>query len=82
MKKQIEKTQSKLDNEMAKAGENAKKFQELSARYQDMEANLMQTEAERVSLAEKLNVDKNDVMVDNARFDEEIMENYIEEAER
>ena len=67
---------------MANAVEKAKEFEELTARFEETEAKIKQTELERVNLAEKLNVDKNDVMVENARFDEQLVEGYIEEAER
>ena len=77
-----ERAHSKLHEEMSKAVEKSDKFEELRARFQDVEMALTETEEKRAKLAEKLNVTKNDAMVDNARFDEEIIEKYAEETDR
>ena len=82
LKSKCENTQSKLDEEASALVNRMKEFEELRERFQDTELVLMQAEQERSALADKLKIDKADAIVDNAKFDEEIISSYAEEAER
>ena len=82
LKSKCEDTQSKLDEEVSALLNRTKEFEELRGRFQETELKLMQTEEERLELADRLKIDKADAAVDNAKFDEEIVANYAEETER
>ena len=74
--------QSKLDDQQKNLLEMTKELEELRCRHDEAELILIRTREEKSRLEEKLKVDRKDVMVENAHFDEVIIGNYAEELER
>lgn len=79
---QMSEIQSMLDDRVKDLAEKSKECDELNAKHNETGLRLLQTEEEKSRLEEKLRIEKKDVLVDNARFDDEIIEGYVEELER